>query len=118
MALEEPVLRNIGFGPAFDVQTDKVQGTDFEVVFEEEPVIRKDETKVAKFKAVHQGQPTGMSSTTALLSHLIESQGQAEMPVSITYADASGKRYRSKQVVRYDAASRAASTIHKGVEPV
>ena len=29
MALEEPVLRNIGFGPAFDVQTDKVQGTDF-----------------------------------------------------------------------------------------
>jgi len=49
---------------------------------------------------------------------LIESQGQAEMPVSITYADASGKRYRSKQVVRYDAASRAASTIHKGVEPV
>jgi len=113
MALEEPILRNIGFGPAFDVQTDKVQGTDFEVVFEEEPVIRKDETKVAKFKAVHQGQPTGMSSTTALLS-----QGQAEMPVSITYADASGKRYRSKQVVRYDAASRAASTIHKGVEPV
>ena len=118
--LGEPLLlsfqsvRNVGNGPAFNINLSPIKKPPFEVTFSSIAILEPKENATLDFTIYQDAITSGMAKMTVWLESVIETgQLGSEMAVGISYADASGKRYRSNHVVRFDIASKAVTTEFK-----
>ena len=115
LSLELQSIRNVGSGPAFNIEISAIQKPPFEVRFEPVPVLESKDNHSLDDTILQDGGTGGFSKMTVWLESVIESGNLGpEMAVSITYTDATGKRYRSRHTVQYDAAAKKISTVFRG----
>jgi hypothetical protein len=119
MKLEDPQLRNIGNGPAFNIQVATIAGPDLEVRFDGVPVLDKAAGERLRFTIWQGGKTTGFSRRTVLLASVITSgQLGAKTAVAATFNDSAGVRYRSGYVIRYDSTAKETTTAFVGQHKV
>ena len=108
-------IRNVGNGPAFDINISAIQKAPFEIRFEPIHLLEPKQTYVLDITVWRDVGVSVFSKMSVWLESVIESgELGSEMPVDISYADAAGKRYRSRHVVQYDAVAKRVSTGFQG----
>ena len=111
MKLEDLQLRNIGNGPAFNIQMETIAGVDSEVRFDVVHVLDKAAVEKLGFIIWQGGKTSGFSREMVLLASIITSgQLGAETNVAATFSDSAGIQYRSNHVIRYDPAAKKTTT--------
>lgn len=97
-------IKNIGFGPAFNVTVAPLVGKGVQLEIENIPLVESNDTKPIDWSIVQNGQRNGMSKRPSLLAHHItEGNFPAAMSVSLEFRGLSGKVYRTIHELRYDA---------------
>lgn len=111
--LLKPTVRNIGSGPAFNVVVEPMKGKGVEVEFQlpNGSYIEGKQQLPLKFSITQDGQAGGMAEYLPLLADLIQKdEFPADMIVTVQFDSISGKKYRSRNRVRYDAMKKLVST--------
>jgi hypothetical protein len=108
-------LRNIGNEPAFNIDVTPIQRAPFEVRFESIHLLEPKDSLGLQYTILQDAITSGLSKMSVWLESVIETgQLGSEMAISVSYSDASGKRYRSDHLVQFDAAAKTITTVFKG----
>jgi hypothetical protein len=100
-------IKNIGAGPAFNIQIAPIVGEGVQLDVDQLPLIESEEVKKLEWSVAQNGKRSGMSKRPALLAHLIaEGAFPPKMPVTVECIGLSGKRYRTRHELNYDPAEK------------
>ena len=114
LTLEFQSLRNIGNGPAFNIDVTPIQKAPFEVRFNPIRLLEPKDSQRLEYTVLQDALASGFSKMSVWLESVIETgRLGSEIAISVSYSDASGKRYRSDHVIRFDAAARTVTTAFK-----
>jgi len=114
LALESQSLRNIGNGPAFNIDVTPIQKAPFEVRFDPIRLLEPKDSQSLEYTVLQDALTSGFSKMSVWLESVIETgQLGSEIAISVSYSDASGKRYRSDHIIRFDAAAKTVTTVFK-----
>lgn len=107
-------LRNVGNGPAFNIDISPISKPPIEVRFSPVPILEPKDNRALDYCIFQNAATTGFSKMTVWLDSVIDAgELGSEMPVSISYSDASGRQYRSTHVIHFDADAKAVTTVFK-----
>jgi len=114
LTLEFESLRNIGNGPAFNIDVTPIQEAPFEVRFDPIRLLEPKDSQRLVYTVLQDSLTSGFSKTSMWLESVIETgQLGSEMAIRVSYSDASGKRYRSDHVIQFDAVAMTITTVFK-----
>lgn len=114
LTLDFQSLRNIGNGPAFNIDVTPIQKAPFEVRFDPIRLLEPRDSQPLEYTVLQDGLASGFPKVSVWLERVLET-GQLgfEMAIRVSYSDASGKRYRSDHIIRFDAAAKTVTTVFK-----
>ena len=122
MRLNQPRLRNIGKGPAFEISVRKIFGAnETSLEFQDMPMslIEAQRDICPSFLIAESGQYGGMSTQLSLLRDLFE---QGKLPacfrVEVDFKSLSGTRYQTRHQVIYDSQSKQVRTTFLKISEV
>lgn len=114
LSLKCQSLRNVGFGPAFNIDVSPIQKAPFEVRFERVGLLEPKDSEDLQYTVLQDAVKSGFSKMSVWLESVI-STGQlgSEMAVSVSYSDTSGNRYHSDHIIQFDAAAQTITAVFK-----
>lgn len=107
-------VRNVGCGPAFNIEISPIERAPSEVRFDRVAVLEPKHQYALDY-TISESLLTGDRSEMRVYLDSVIEAGQLgeEFEISISYADFAGRRYRSNHLVRHDKASRRVTTAFK-----
>jgi hypothetical protein len=114
LSLELQSLRNIGNGPAFNIDVTTIQKAPFEVRFEPVLLLEPKDSQGLQYTVWQDAVISGFSKMSVWLESVIEAgQLGSEVAITVSYSDASGNRYHSDHIIQFDAAAKTVTTVFK-----
>lgn len=103
LTLGEPAIRNIGSGPAFQIELQTLRLGEHEIRFAVVALVERDKPAKLDYTIWQGGQTSGFSKRSVLLQSVLSgSETRLELPLVITFRDMAGTRYGSRAVIVYD----------------
>jgi hypothetical protein len=103
LTLDDPAIRNIGNGPAFQVEIQTLQIGAYEVRFTVVPLVERDKSIKLDYTIWQDGQTAEFPRGSVLLQSVISAnETRLELPLVITFRDMAGNRYCSRPTIVYD----------------